>query len=985
MIDPEKDHRRQRSSRREQDSSNVTRTPAVNHDEDGAAAKLWAVYAAEAEKYDGSLVETWKSDMEGLLIFAALFSAILTAFIIESYKSLTPDAGDLAVHLLGQISQQLAASANASSFHATPPSPFKPAVTSLICNALWFMSLGFSLACALTATLIQQWTRDFLHKADMRSAPTIRARIFSFLYYGLKRFQMHTVVEVIPLLLHASLLLFFCGLVAFLIPVNAIMTVIAAALLVIVAAAYLALTVLPLRYLDCPYQTPLSGTFWRILQGFKKLRLQHRTRSSRSPTECAVETDPDADSLSDEDIVVSPMSTDETMVEAMSRTAMECCNERLERDHRALVWTMKSLSNDIKLEPFIEAIPGVLWGPTDRRESYESHIQCLLRDPDVQLLACIQRLLASCDKGILSPGVSQRRTATCWKALWAIANLLACNRTFDKSLVASDFSRITSSSIFRDDTYFRNEEKPYATSVSALMALSAFMAYQSRLVELRDRLLSCEADESQQRGHLKEVAEFYRITDRLLRFGIPNFYLPYSPSILDLRLRVEQYLSESPCHISLRFFSKAARFDFPPYRFNETCSVLRRYRIVFAESFPVHDWVQDSVQASINALVSTHMKGMETARDVETTPDWEWYDGALSELLSFWQPLDTDHIPRAIIVFLNEREHDSGLQHVFLHSATNTSLWKLFPRTLSEGASVPPFGIPRPAPLLREDLFTALWRLAYIHLRYTGPPDYVKFPPRHMHSLQSVLKAVSNAESHLAHIISSIIALLKIQMLRELEFNSSNLPLGETCINYGLFPNETAIQTPDELHDTEGLYVSSSPKLSHQISEAEFVAGAQYLECCTSDVLPYEAVKTWTCLIRPRGPIHATHQLQLANSIHTIFAAAKYMELLAGIVDSACWDIYTAERRTTAGDVSLYYKDLNDSRLWPRPWLDDIIARQIIEEAFTDHIRKTALSVDSRHIMARLRDILQGIRSWHGCADSSQHSGNSSVDSNMSH
>jgi len=34
-----------------------------------ASAKLWAVYISEAEKYDKALVEGWKSDMEGLLIF----------------------------------------------------------------------------------------------------------------------------------------------------------------------------------------------------------------------------------------------------------------------------------------------------------------------------------------------------------------------------------------------------------------------------------------------------------------------------------------------------------------------------------------------------------------------------------------------------------------------------------------------------------------------------------------------------------------------------------------------------------------------------------------------------------------------------------------------------------------------------------------------------------------------------------------------------
>ncbi|KAJ6527156.1 hypothetical protein B0H19DRAFT_899754, partial [Mycena capillaripes] len=80
----------------------------------------WAVYVSEAEKYDKALVESWKSDMDGLLIFAALFSAILTAFIIESYKTLNSDSGDQTVQLLVQISQQLAASVNGSIFQVAP-------------------------------------------------------------------------------------------------------------------------------------------------------------------------------------------------------------------------------------------------------------------------------------------------------------------------------------------------------------------------------------------------------------------------------------------------------------------------------------------------------------------------------------------------------------------------------------------------------------------------------------------------------------------------------------------------------------------------------------------------------------------------------------------------------------------------------------------------------------------------------------------------
>ncbi|KAJ6471807.1 hypothetical protein C8R47DRAFT_743984 [Mycena vitilis] len=181
--------------------------------EEAAASELWAVYVSEAEKYDRSLVESWRGDMEGMLIFAGLFSASLTAFIVESYKTLNPDPGESTVRILTQISQQLAAAANGSTFHVPTSLEFCPPTASLICNALWLISLGLSLT---VATLVEQWARDFLHRTDMRTAPVVRARILSYLYYGLKRFNMHTVVDVIPFLLHASVGLFFAGLVAFL-------------------------------------------------------------------------------------------------------------------------------------------------------------------------------------------------------------------------------------------------------------------------------------------------------------------------------------------------------------------------------------------------------------------------------------------------------------------------------------------------------------------------------------------------------------------------------------------------------------------------------------------------------------------------------------------------------------------------------------------------------------------------------------------------
>ncbi|KAJ7825329.1 hypothetical protein B0H13DRAFT_1452798, partial [Mycena leptocephala] len=206
-------------------------------------AKLWAIYVSEAEKYDRGLVESWKSDMEGILIFVCAdiikmrsLSASLTAFLIESYKTLIPNSTDTSALLLAQISQQIAASANGTSFHSRPQVPeFTPLTSSLVCNILWFISLGLSLSCALIATLLEQWGTGFPAQSQHALCPS---------YPGTQRFNMHMVVELIPLLLHASLVFFWPAFVAFLIPVNIIITTVAGVMLATMICIYGLLTLL---------------------------------------------------------------------------------------------------------------------------------------------------------------------------------------------------------------------------------------------------------------------------------------------------------------------------------------------------------------------------------------------------------------------------------------------------------------------------------------------------------------------------------------------------------------------------------------------------------------------------------------------------------------------------------------------------------------------------------------------------------------------
>ncbi|KAJ7757192.1 hypothetical protein DFH07DRAFT_819578 [Mycena maculata] len=366
-----------------------------------ACTKIWSIYVGEAERYDAALVESWRADMEGMLIFSGLFSASLTAFLIESYKNLQQNSGDQTVTAILQVSQQLAAIANGESYVSPKAAPFVPPTESLWCNAFWFISLSLSLTCALLATLVEQWAREFLHKTEMRPSPVRRARIFSFLYFGLQRFRIHTIVDAIPFLLHASLLLFFAGLVAFLMPVNRTMMYLMGIALFIFLLLYTVLTVLPVLYLDCPYRTPVSAPLWSLLRNPLSIFGAHE---------------------------VSPQPT---MTEAVVHSALR---DSENRDQRALQWTLDSLTDDVELLPFVEAIPDIIHGPNGFRRLNDHLFIPILGDIEIAspLVTRICNLIKGTRGMALDDPLRTRRRVAGHKALWALCMMpCAWDRHFD--------------------------------------------------------------------------------------------------------------------------------------------------------------------------------------------------------------------------------------------------------------------------------------------------------------------------------------------------------------------------------------------------------------------------------------------------------------------------------------------------------------------------------------------------------------------------
>ncbi|CAE6392360.1 unnamed protein product [Rhizoctonia solani] len=89
-----------------------------NFDEYGgeldADARVWKTYVKESDEFDMDLVDGWNRQhlhacrsLDVILIFAALFSAISTTFVLESSKLLQEDPADATSQTLETISQTL--------------------------------------------------------------------------------------------------------------------------------------------------------------------------------------------------------------------------------------------------------------------------------------------------------------------------------------------------------------------------------------------------------------------------------------------------------------------------------------------------------------------------------------------------------------------------------------------------------------------------------------------------------------------------------------------------------------------------------------------------------------------------------------------------------------------------------------------------------------------------------------------------------------
>ncbi|KAF9021189.1 hypothetical protein BDZ89DRAFT_897185, partial [Hymenopellis radicata] len=188
------------------------------YQEMGPYARLWKAFLEESAKVDADKVADWTDALDVLLVFAGLFSAVVSTFLTQTFQKLEVDPNDIAVSLLYELCDLVRALNNNQStdiiprFKGSPASIFHPTRTATWVNGLWFVSLAISLTTALVAVVTKQWIHQYVASVNL-GTPRERCRIRQFRYMNLQTWQVPLIIGLLPVLMHAALGLFFAGLV----------------------------------------------------------------------------------------------------------------------------------------------------------------------------------------------------------------------------------------------------------------------------------------------------------------------------------------------------------------------------------------------------------------------------------------------------------------------------------------------------------------------------------------------------------------------------------------------------------------------------------------------------------------------------------------------------------------------------------------------------------------------------------------------------
>ncbi|OCH93745.1 hypothetical protein OBBRIDRAFT_700667, partial [Obba rivulosa] len=224
-----------------------------------AADKAWSLCAERLKSQDVGMVKAWNNEIDALLVFAGLFAAVLSAFIVAIYPKLGSDPGtdlntQILLHLLAQspdnsavqlFTSRILVSSDASNVHAS----------TIAINVLWFTSLVLVLSAASIGIVVRQWLNYFVSPTSSDSKHS--AYIHCLRYNeGLLPWSVPEILSALPVLLQAALAFFLVGLVILLWTLNHVVALITSFFVASLFLFSAYCTTRPYFKPYCPYKSP---------------------------------------------------------------------------------------------------------------------------------------------------------------------------------------------------------------------------------------------------------------------------------------------------------------------------------------------------------------------------------------------------------------------------------------------------------------------------------------------------------------------------------------------------------------------------------------------------------------------------------------------------------------------------------------------------------------------------------------------------------
>ncbi|SJL00627.1 uncharacterized protein ARMOST_03940 [Armillaria ostoyae] len=256
-------------------------------EEMGQNARVFRTYLDERRIYDVNMVEEARDGVDVLLVFAGLFSAVVTTFLVQTSQSLQADYAEMSANLLFEMINIQRAVASGTSLDSVAASPLNPnttfiaSTTSVQVNGLWFTSLALSLTTALVSVLVKQWLHHYM--ALPSGTPREQSLLRQFRFAGLQKWRVLVIIGLLPVLMHAALAIFFVGLVIFLGPLRESIAWVVGTITVVAYTAYLMAHIIPLFSPQCPYRTSLCDLLHVLYSRVTQYAIHHlRYRFRRS-------------------------------------------------------------------------------------------------------------------------------------------------------------------------------------------------------------------------------------------------------------------------------------------------------------------------------------------------------------------------------------------------------------------------------------------------------------------------------------------------------------------------------------------------------------------------------------------------------------------------------------------------------------------------------------------------------------------------------